>query len=151
MSGEAMPRTDGNGRELKAVLGYLLNQTVTDNDICQAIGINRNSYYARRRSADDYPNAEECRLVAKRYSLNPVDLMVLFGLLEPQDVQRYAQRYLVGKSADLYGRPMKIVDNAPTPTILEIAKRDHDMITLAPATLLDRKESTIGKIGGRPK
>lgn len=110
-----MARHDSNGRNLKSVLTYILNTAVTDNDICTAIGINRNSYYKTRRKAEDYPNAEECRLIAQHYGLNPVDLMVLFGLLDAEDVRRYAERYLAGKNADRYGEP------ATPPTITEIA------------------------------
>lgn len=124
-----MPRTDGNGRNLKAVLGYILNQSVTDNEICEAIGVNRNSYYARRRKADDYPNAEECRLVAKFYGLNPVDLMMLFGLLEAEDVRRYAERFLAGLTADNVGRP------SVSPSITDIT--GDDSVFNAAVTPLD--------------
>lgn len=115
-----MPRHDGNGRNLKAVLTYILNRAVTDNDICAAIGISRSYYHARRREADDYPNAEECRLVAEHFGLNPVELLVLFGLIDSEAVQRYAERYLVGKTADRFGRPMMV-----PPTVIEIANTPH--------------------------
>jgi hypothetical protein len=116
-----MARHDGNGRNLKSVLTYILNNPVTDNDICTAIGVNRNSYYKTRRRAENYPNAEECRLIAQHYGLNPVDLLVLFGLLDVEDVRRYAERYLASKDADRYGQPM-----VATPlTIGEIATSTH--------------------------
>lgn len=111
-----MPRHDGNGRNLKAVLTYILNRAVSDHDICSAIGISRNSYYSRRREADDYPNAEECRLVAQYFGLNALELLVLFGLIENEAIERYAERYLAGKAADRFGRPAGL-----SPTVMEIA------------------------------
>jgi DNA-binding XRE family transcriptional regulator len=117
-----MARHDGYGRNLKAVLGYIINRTVTDNEICSAIGINRNTYYARRREADDYPNAEECRLIAEHFRLNPVDLMVMFGLLDAEEVARYAEQYLAGKRANALGMPPPMT--MTTPTVSQIASND---------------------------
>lgn len=111
-----MPRNDGNGRNLKAVLTYILNRAVTDNEISTAIGISKSYYLSRRREADDYPNAEECRVVAEHFGLNPVELLVLFGLIDSGAVHRYAERYLAGKTADRFGRPMAV-----PPTVVEIA------------------------------
>lgn len=114
-----MARHDGYGRNLKAVLGYIINRTVTDNEICSAIGVNRNTYYARRRAAEDYPNAEECRLIAERFGLNPVDLMVMFGLLDAEEVARYAEQYIASKRANTLGMPLMA-----TPTVSQIASND---------------------------
>lgn len=83
-----MPRTDENDREMQAVVGYLLNRTVPAKDIYGALGIARNTYHNRSRE-DSYPNAEECRLLAVAFDLNPVDLMIRFGLVEDRHVQEY--------------------------------------------------------------
>lgn len=114
-----MARHDGYGRNLKAVLGYIVNRTVTDNEICSAIGIGLKTYYARRRAADDYPNAEECRLISVRFGLNPVDLMVMFGLLNAEEVARYAEQYVASKRADTVGMPPMA-----TLTVSQIASND---------------------------
>jgi hypothetical protein len=37
--------------------------------------------YYRRKREDSYPDAEELRVIARHFDLNPVDLMVRFGLV----------------------------------------------------------------------
>lgn len=83
-----MPRTDKNGRSLHPVLLYLLNRSVRTSEIYEALGIFRCTYSLRRK-ADDYPDAEELRLVARRFKLNPVDLQARFGLIRDRDVEGY--------------------------------------------------------------
>jgi hypothetical protein len=85
-----MPRTDENGRQLKALLGYLLDGEVDAKDIYDALGVSSSTYY-RRVKDRDYPNAEELRLVADRFSLNYPDLQVRFGLMTDHEVQRYLE------------------------------------------------------------
>ena len=55
-----MPRTDENGRQLKALLDYLLDGDIDAKDIYDALGISSSTYY-RRIKEHDYPNAEELR------------------------------------------------------------------------------------------
>ena len=50
-----MPRTDENGRQLKALLEYLLDGDVDAKDIYDALGISSSTYYRRIKDAD-YPN-----------------------------------------------------------------------------------------------
>ena len=64
-----MPRTDENGRQLKALLDYLLDGENDAKDIYDALGISSSTYY-RRIKEDDYPNAEELRRVADRFVLS---------------------------------------------------------------------------------
>jgi len=63
--GERVPRTDENGRQLKALLGYLLDGDIDAKEIYDALGVSSSTYY-RRIKEDDYPNAEELRRVADR-------------------------------------------------------------------------------------
>lgn len=81
-----MPRTDTNGRELQAVLSYDLNRAVPATELHRALGIARNTY-AHRSQEDDFPNAEECRLIALYFELNPVDLQLTFGLIRPEHLE----------------------------------------------------------------
>lgn len=83
-----MPRTDENGKGLQARLGYVLDRAVSSTDIYRALGIARNTY-ATRSLQDDFPNAEELRLVGDYFRLNPIALMVAFGLLDPVQVEEY--------------------------------------------------------------
>lgn len=81
-----MPRTDENGRELQAVLSYMLNRAVPATELTVALEISRSSYDRRSGSAPDYPNAEECRLVGEHFGRNPLELMAIFGLVSPGQV-----------------------------------------------------------------
>ena len=85
-----MPRTDENGRQLKALLGYLLDGEVEAKDIYDALGISSSTYY-RRIKDPDYPTAEELRRVADRFHLSYPDLQIRFGLMSHQEVWSYLE------------------------------------------------------------
>ena len=85
-----MPRTDENGRQLKALLDYLLDGEIDAKDIYDALGISSSTYY-RRIKEDDYPNAEELRRVADRFELSYPDLQIQFGLMSRQEVWSYIE------------------------------------------------------------
>jgi hypothetical protein len=83
-----VPRTDENGRQLKALLDYLLDGDIEAKDIYDALGTSSSTYY-RRVKERDYPNAEELRLVATRFDLSYPDLQVRFGLMTREELQQY--------------------------------------------------------------
>src|ERR1700761_9826474 len=83
-----MPRTDENGRQLKALLDYLLDGEIDAKDIYDALATSSSTYY-RRIKEDDYPNAEQLRRVADRFGLSYPDLQVRFGLMSHQEVASY--------------------------------------------------------------
>ena len=85
-----MPRTDENGRQLKALLDYLLDGEIDAKDIYDALGTSSSTYY-RRIKEDDYPNAEELRRVADRFALSYPDLQIQFGLMSRQEVWTYIE------------------------------------------------------------
>jgi hypothetical protein len=85
-----MPRTDENGRQLKALLDYLLDGEIDAKDIYDALGISSSTYY-RRIKEDDYPNAEELRRVADTFALSYPDLQIQFGLMSRQEVWTYIE------------------------------------------------------------
>jgi hypothetical protein len=85
-----MPRTDENGRQLKALLDYLLDGENDAKDIYDALGISSSTYY-RRIKEDDYPNAEELRRVADRFALSYPDLQIQFGLMSREEVWSYIE------------------------------------------------------------
>jgi hypothetical protein len=85
-----MPRTDENGRQLKALLDYLLDGEIDAKDIYDALGTSSSTYY-RRIKEGDYPNAEELRRVADRFALSYPDLQVRFGLMSRQEVWSYVE------------------------------------------------------------
>ena len=83
-----VPRTDENGRQLKALLSYLLDGEVEAKEIYDALGISSSTYY-RRIKETDYPAAEELRRVADRFHLSYPDLQIRFGLMSRQEVWSY--------------------------------------------------------------
>jgi hypothetical protein len=85
-----MPRTDENGRQLKALLDYLLDGEIDAKDIYDALATSSSTYY-RRIKEDDYPNAEELRRVADRFALSYPDLQIRFGLMSRQEVWSYIE------------------------------------------------------------
>lgn len=85
---ETVPRTDENGRQLKALLDYLLDGDIEAKDIYDALGTSSSTYYRRIKEAD-YPDAEELRRVADRFGLSYPDLQVRFGLMTRQEVLSY--------------------------------------------------------------
>ena len=85
-----VPRTDENGRQLKALLDYLLDGEVEAKDIYDALGTSSSTYY-RRIKESDYPDAEELRRVADRFGLSYPDLQIRFGLMRRQEVWNYVE------------------------------------------------------------
>jgi hypothetical protein len=85
-----VPRTDENGRQLKALLDYLLDGDVEAKHIYDALSVSSSTYY-RRLKETDYPNAEELRLIADRFDLNYPDLQIRFGLMSRQEVWHYVE------------------------------------------------------------
>jgi hypothetical protein len=85
-----MPRTDENGRQLKALLDYLLDGDVDAKAIYDALSTSSSTYYRRIKEAD-YPNAEELRQVADRFGLSYPDLQVRFGLMSREEVWSYLE------------------------------------------------------------
>lgn len=83
-----MPRTDENGRQLKALLDYLLDGDVDAKAIYDALDTSSSTYYRRIKEAD-YPSAEELRQVSDRFGLSYPDLQVRFGLMSREEVWSY--------------------------------------------------------------
>lgn len=110
-----MPRTDENGRQLKALLDYLLDGDVEAKDIYDALGTSSSTYY-RRIKERDYPNAEELRLLATRFTLSYPDLQVRFGLMSREELQQYVETapFTVATISSIATRiPVKLSDLKP--------------------------------------
>jgi hypothetical protein len=111
-----MPRTDENGRQLKALLDYLLDGEIDAKAIYTALGISSSTYY-RRIKESDYPNAEELRQVSDRFGLSYPDLQIRFGLMSRQEVWHYMESAPVTVAATdtrmRIGRRAKLSELAP--------------------------------------
>ncbi|MGZ6790518.1 MAG: helix-turn-helix domain-containing protein [Mycobacteriaceae bacterium] len=106
-----MPRTDENGRQLKALLDYLLDGDVDAKDIYDALGVSSSTYY-RRIKEKGYPGAEELRQVADRFGLSYPDLQVRFGLMSHEEVQSYFESAAVAVATRRV-RPQKLSEMKP--------------------------------------
>lgn len=106
-----MPRTDENGRQLKALLDYLLDGDVDAKAIYDALGTSSSTYYRRIKEAD-YPNAEELRAVSDRFGLSYPDLQVRFGLMSREEVWSY-----------LESAPLSVATATETSTDLHTVRR----------------------------
>jgi hypothetical protein len=113
-----VPRTDENGRQLKALLDYLLDGDVEAKAIYDALGVSSSTYY-RRIKEDNYPDAEELRRVADRFNLSYPDLQVRFGLMSHEEVQSYLDSGVFAvtttRQATITRRPAKLSELAPRP------------------------------------
>ncbi|AFP39547.1 hypothetical protein MSMEI_3083 [Mycolicibacterium smegmatis MC2 155] len=113
-----VPRTDENGRQLKALLDYLLDGDIDAKAIYTALGVSSSTYY-RRIKEPDYPNAEELRQVADRFNLSYPDLQVRFGLMSRQEVWHYVESSQVMvapvETATRVSRPKKLSELSPRP------------------------------------
>ena len=85
-----VPRTDENGRQLKALLDYLLDGELEAKEIYDSLGTSSSTYY-RRIKDHDYPNAEELRRVAYRFDLSYPDLQIRFCLMSREEVWSYIE------------------------------------------------------------
>jgi hypothetical protein len=83
-----VPRTDENGRQVRALLDYLLDGQLKTQQIYRALRISSSSYYRRVRE-DDYPNADELHKLAERFRLNFTDLQVRLGFVTHEDLESY--------------------------------------------------------------
>ncbi|BBY15568.1 XRE family transcriptional regulator [Mycolicibacterium litorale] len=114
-----MPRTDENGRQLKALLDYLLDGDVEAKTIYDALGISSSTYY-RRIKEHNYPDAEELRRVADRFDLSYPDLQIRFGLMSRQEVWHYVESSNLTVATVAEARPTtrrrpKLSELAPRP------------------------------------
>ena len=112
--GVVMPRTDQNGKQLKALLDYLLDGEVEAKEIYDALGISSSTYY-RRIKEDDYPNAEELRRVADRLNLSYPDLQVRFGLMSRREMCSYIESapFTVATVKEARRRPARLSELTP--------------------------------------
>jgi hypothetical protein len=71
-----------------ALLNYLLDGRITNQEIYQALKVSSSTYYRRIRH-DDYPNADELHRIADRFHLSFTDLQVRLGFVTREDVEGY--------------------------------------------------------------
>lgn len=75
-------------RDLGTVVSYLVGRPVRTVEIIDAIGVSRSGYYLSRE-AGRLVTADHLLKIADAFRLNPVDLLVRFGLLNPNSAIEY--------------------------------------------------------------
>lgn len=94
---------DDSRRELGVVLSYLVGRQLRAGELIEALGVSRSAYYAARDEGR-LVTADNLLKLAKTLRLNPVDLMLRFGLITPESVRQSADR-LGPAGATPAGRP----------------------------------------------
>jgi len=79
---------DDRQRDLSTVLSYLVGRPLRAVELAKALGISRSSYYAARDEGR-LVTADNLLRLAGALGLNPVDLLVRYGLLDHDAVIDY--------------------------------------------------------------
>ena len=80
---------DDSQRELGVVLSYLVGRRLRAGEIIEAMGVSRSAYYAARDEGR-LITADHLLKLANALRLNPVDLMLRFGLITVDAVRQSA-------------------------------------------------------------
>ena len=81
---------DDRDRDLGTVLSYLVGRPVRTVELAKALGVARSSYYASR-DEDRLITADNLVRLADVFGLNPVDLLVRYGLVSHDAAVEYAR------------------------------------------------------------
>jgi DNA-binding Xre family transcriptional regulator len=81
---------DDRHRELGAVLSYLVGRQLRAGEIVEALGVSRSAYYLARDEGR-LVTADNLIRLGTALGLNPVDLMVRYGLVSENAVLDCAQ------------------------------------------------------------
>ena len=81
---------DDRDRDLGTVLSYLVGRPVRTVELAKALGVARSSYYAAR-DEDRLITADNLLRLADVFGLNPVDLLVRYGLVSHEAAAEYAR------------------------------------------------------------
>lgn len=81
---------DDRNRELGAVLSYLVGRHLRPGEIVDALGISRSAYYVARDEGR-LVTADNLLRLAASLDLNPIDLMLRYGLVNADAVLECAK------------------------------------------------------------
>lgn len=84
---------DDRDKDPTVVLPYLVGRPLAAGEVYEAFGYRKSAYY-KAVNEGRLISASNLLKVAKYFGLNPIDLQVRFGLIEPEAVDEYlaAQR-----------------------------------------------------------
>ena len=81
---------DDREKDPAVVLPYLVGRPLAATEVCEAFGYHKSAYYKAAREGR-LVTADNLIRAAKYFGLNPVDLQVRFGLIEPAAVTDYLE------------------------------------------------------------
>lgn len=102
-------------RELGVVLSYLVGRQLRTTEIIKALGVSRSAYYAARDEGR-LVTADHLLNLANALQLNPVSLMLRFGLVSTDAVRECADELGPETSAAQPGR-VRVRDLRPLPHV----------------------------------
>jgi hypothetical protein len=80
----------GTTKQLDAVLGYLVGRRLSTREVCDALELSRSTYY-EQRDQGRLISADNLITAARNLDLNPIDLLVRYGLIPASAVVEYAE------------------------------------------------------------
>lgn len=80
---------DDSNRELSVVLSYLIGRQLRTAEIVSALGLSRSAYYLQRDEGR-LITADNLLRLAAALDINPVDLLVRYGLVDREAVTEYS-------------------------------------------------------------
>jgi len=89
MYSDGMLPHDGT-KQLDAVLSYLVGRRLSTREVCAALELSRSTYY-EQRDQGRLITADNLITAARNLHLNPVDLLVRYGLVQASAVVEYAE------------------------------------------------------------
>ena len=98
---------DDRDKDPAVVLPYLVGRPLAATEVYQAFGYRKSSYYKAAREGR-LISADNLIRVANYFGLNPVDLQVRFGLINPEAITEYVESALaLQRLRDLRPDPTK--------------------------------------------
>lgn len=81
---------DDSVKDPAVVLPYLVGRPLAATEVYEAFGYRKSAYYKAARE-HRLITADNLISAAKHFGLNPIDLLVRYGLIEPDAVTEYVQ------------------------------------------------------------
>ena len=80
---------DDRDREISTVLSYILGRPLRAGEIVSALGVSRSAYYLARDEGR-LTTANNLIRLASAFGINPIDLLVRYGMVSREAVLDYA-------------------------------------------------------------
>lgn len=95
---------DDKDQEVSTVLSEIVGRPLRTNEIVSALGVSRSAYYLAREEGR-LVSADNLLRLAAAFGINPVALLVRYGLITADDVAGYADPAAARIGADPPRRP----------------------------------------------